>query len=57
MNELKPCPFCGGQAQHQENANTQTVYCYGCPATIKQQGSGLNSDFVIKAWNTRKAAE
>jgi Lar family restriction alleviation protein len=30
MNELKPCPFCGGKAEIQQFANPQNYYCVRC---------------------------
>jgi Lar family restriction alleviation protein len=32
MSELKPCPFCGGEAEYQQFANPKTFYMVKCTA-------------------------
>lgn len=60
MSELKPCPFCGGEAHIAENVGYRgdiayTVNCnavYGCIAS----DSGLwysSREAAVEAWNTR----
>lgn len=60
MTELKPCPFCGGEAHIAENVGYRgdiayTVNCnavYGCIAS----DSGLwysSREAAVEAWNTR----
>lgn len=39
MNELKPCPFCGGKAVHLDDEN---IYCYHCGVTF------LLDDFIYR---------
>ena len=60
--ELKPCPFCGGEAEEQfEDAGTvhpsqterSSVYCPKCDALI----NGGELEETRKAWNTRPAAD
>lgn len=52
MEELKPCPFCGGEAK----IGAASVYCDNCPAIIWAQPYD-NIDFAIEAWNRRAAPE
>lgn len=54
MDELKPCPFCGGEAKPSgerfENTILSWVYCTRCGAA----GGYLHSEAeAIEAWNTR----
>ena len=53
MTELKPCPFCGGEAEHYEDGYMQHyVVCTrrGCYA----RSFGFESEAeAIDAWNTR----
>ena len=57
MSELKPCPFCGGEAEHYEDGYMQHyVVCTrrGCYA----RSFGFESEAeAITAWNTRAAME
>lgn len=55
--ELKPCPFCGGEAVYdkylpydgyQREGYTHIVYCRACHASIKGADEG-----VIAKWNGR----
>lgn len=49
--ELKPCPFCGGEAKIIEWEND--IYCGGCYVSM---GKGANSlDEQIKLWNQRSS--
>ena len=50
--ELKPCPFCGGEAHIERGAILWAVVCpcashvfYGCEQSAEK---------TVKAWNTRK---
>ena len=54
-NELKPCPFCGGEAIiHYPFHNTFAVLCskWKCGATITMCDT-RNIDKVIERWNRR----
>jgi Lar family restriction alleviation protein len=52
-NELKPCPFCGGEAREDEtilkHGTTYSVYCDDCGAEITR----FNIKEAIEAWNRR----
>lgn len=52
MAELKPCPFCGGEAEIISGFGKYTVQCKkgGCMANISWAS---NKDYAIKAWNRR----
>lgn len=62
--ELKPCPFCGGEAEtheeHTDNGGVEmyyreyhnyTVQCKECGANITNCWGGMEQ--VIKQWNER----
>ena len=55
MSELRPCPFCGGEAhvmaQHwDDGSHVWWVECRACGAEAKRCDDGLEA---IDAWNTR----
>lgn len=49
--ELKPCPFCGGEARlyNPLESTMHFVYCNNCSA----QGRGNTKAEAIEAWNRR----
>ena len=52
-NELKPCPFCGGDVMLSINyAEQWKVYCTQCER-ICWIGELRNETSVIEAWNRR----
>ena len=58
MPELKPCPFCGGEASIAFRFNTALVTCNMCGANAKEIGSsfGVGEKEIakaIEAWNRR----
>lgn len=73
MPELKPCPFCGGEADYytyeQEHdlydSNTlgfletyeTTEHCVGCEECLAMVGPFVTKKQAIKAWNTRAYEE
>ena len=52
MNELRSCPFCGGNAELIHSGGKYTVSCGrgGCMANISWCP---DIDSAVKAWNTR----
>ena len=56
ITELKPCPFCGGEARAM-GKGSGFVYCE-CGGEMRARGDGNNiydDDQAITAWNTRAA--
>lgn len=65
MNELKPCPFCGGQAEKRygrdiDNNISYAVICSVCHTGIFKANIGQNEWIAygsmheaIEAWNRR----
>lgn len=62
--ELKPCPFCGGEAVINVNDGVKVI-CRDCAAKSKclvdgyskGKPNGTAINLVIKAWNRRVADE
>lgn len=57
MSELKPCPFCGGEAEvlgETKWSRGAFVGCLKCRATIDRQATEAEA---IEAWNTRTHPE
>lgn len=50
MNELKPCPFCGGEATMQSGQYAHYVGCENCDAWTHISGT---SEKAAAAWNRR----
>lgn len=54
MADLKPCPFCGGEAGTSSERFERTllawVYCTGCGAAGGYRHTGAEA---VEAWNTR----
>lgn len=48
MSELKPCPFCGGEATGAILGNTENIGCIKCNASIRGP---------LGSWNTRHTLE
>ena len=50
--KLKPCPFCGGEAEIfvSDVTDRAVVYCKGCDAQIQIKP---NEEEAIEAWNER----
>ena len=49
MAELKPCPFCGGEARLGMDFDWHFVYCIECQAQIERD----YEKEAIDAWNRR----
>lgn len=52
-NELKPCPFCGGDAILCENFDYAYVYCKDCGCQTDESRATANE--AVDDWNTRAA--
>lgn len=55
MEELKPCPFCGGRAEVQWGYFAFHAYCTescGCEL-ISPKDDGWTEDEAVAAWNKR----
>lgn len=55
-DELKPCPFCGGEADLIMGANWYQVGCRKCDITTATMPMYDNVDRAVALWNTRIAA-
>lgn len=55
--ELKPCPFCGGEAKtstsFSDHGTVSAIVCHKCGAAIRRPFD--NKSAVTKLWNTRAA--
>ena len=57
MDEIKPCPFCGGEAEMEQyqTYSYETVhrmFCPSCKMSVRC-GDGTIKQELIEAWNTR----
>jgi Lar family restriction alleviation protein len=53
MSELKPCPFCGGDARlDEQEIGVHFVHCPACDVDGPWRGQGAK-DAIIAAWNSR----
>ncbi len=68
MTDLKPCPFCGGNARIINRAIGirgtngfdwwHSIQCHLCNAAVGYDDNRYrDKNDAIKAWNTRKVAE
>lgn len=48
MSELKPCPFCGGEAELDEYCGKYVVFCKNASCSWRKTKAE-----AIEAWNTR----
>lgn len=57
MDELKPCPFCGGDEfdvmDGTLGANFPVVYYVHCEECLASSSDEPTKEQAIKAWNTR----
>jgi Lar family restriction alleviation protein len=57
MADLKPCPFCGGEAEMQYIGTCCPLYFISCKECGCKQATSISKEAVIEAWNTRKPME
>ena len=65
MDELKPCPFCGGKAElvnYGLTGKLKVVQCSDCGARTRIQANVFDPDIkrgesIIEAWNRRVSDE
>ncbi len=62
MSDLKPCPFCGGEASTRYIRDGREAWCRQCGSSGKQEFHGPASiasaeDRAIAAWNRRAPAK
>lgn len=53
MTELKPCPFCGGDAVAEEYICEAAVRCPTCKATLVHESYPVDLSKAITLWDTR----
>ena len=54
--ELKPCPFCGGEADYKDDGQYGYAYCTCCLARTDERYSWRDPEWkreVASEWNTR----
>lgn len=51
--ELKPCPFCGGDATQDIYSGNPTIFCSACPALMGGEESNETFEELAAAWNRR----
>lgn len=61
-DELRPCPFCGGEAEHFGGGGNHCVRCTVCEVTnetLKREsmvfGAYITAEDAVAAWNARAA--
>nr|DAQ39758.1 MAG TPA: restriction alleviation protein [Caudoviricetes sp.] len=54
MNDLKPCPFCGGKAilETVDGNSSEECYIY-CPECDFESGVYSQPKFIVEKWNRR----
>lgn len=52
-DELKPCPFCGGEAELLEAVGETWAHCMTCGSSSAMFGGIDSADKAVAAWNAR----
>ena len=53
MNDLKKCPFCGGEATIQPEGDYHEIHCVDCGIELDRH----TYEEAVTAWNTRAKTE
>ena len=58
MTKLKPCPFCGGEAQEARGSIINNyIFCVDCGTDKRVEGTStgfyLTPELAVEAWNRR----
>ena len=53
-DELKPCPFCGGEAELWDNKLENKLYCVICRECECMTPVSLTEERVVELWNRRE---
>lgn len=56
MEEMKPCPFCGGTVRFDEAYNyfrDTVIYCDSCDMVFALDDCTATAEETIEAWNRR----
>lgn len=56
MDQLKPCPFCGGKAKISLFLSRYGVTCTECMGAVLS-APGMDKAEIVKAWNKREPIE
>lgn len=56
MIELKPCPFCGGEAEIECETHGFKVYTVSC-RLCDLHAAGMSEEVAVMAWNRRCAED
>lgn len=57
MNELKKCPFCGGEARWWDTEDEKYPYQIYCTHCYCGTDKMAHEEYAIERWNTRKPSE
>lgn len=56
MTKLKPCPFCGGDAEVRKGMSGYVVMCISCPTDFGRVWF-LSEEEIVEMWNRRAGDE
>lgn len=56
-NELKPCPFCGGEAEHLLDQTTEQNHSVNCKKCCFSISRFYHGNSYLDKWNTRHAPD